>query len=469
MFTEKELRAFGNNYAAIYQDGKTLTYNQLLDYSLEINKNLDSRDLVFCFCTNKLESLVGYVSFIMGDTVPVLLDSSISSEKLNDLIQKYSPRYVWAPVDLEIPNIYNNRIAELNDYQLLENGNSHSYEISSELKLLLTTSGSTGSSKFVRISLRNLESNARSIAEYLSIDENERPITVLPMHYSYGLSIINSHLIKGATLLMTDNSIMERAFWEMLHKHGATSFSGVPYTYRMLKSLSILKKDLPSLKTFTQAGGKLSDELIDEFSKFCSENGKNFFVMYGQTEATARMTYLSPKLLPEKLGSVGFAIPGGKIEITNEEGTIVPTGQVGELVYYGDNVSLGYAESKMDLNKPDINRGVLKTGDLALKDEDGCIYIKGRKKRFLKIFGNRINLDEVEQQVKKIAPEAACSGVDDQLIVFITDKSKEAQIKKCLIDKIKLNRTAMSINIIDQIPKNSSGKTLYSSLESLIK
>jgi acyl-CoA synthetase (AMP-forming)/AMP-acid ligase II len=324
-----------------------------------------------------------------------------------------------------------------------------------DLALLLTTSGSTGSPKLVRLSYANLLSNALSIAEYLSINENERPITTLPMHYSFGLSVINSHLLKGATLLLTDKSLMEKDFWSLLKKEQATSLSGVPYTYEMLKRLRFFRMDLPSLRTLTQAGGKLNIELTKEFAEYAQNADKRFFVMYGQTEATARMSYLPYEQSLSKSGSIGIAIPGGAFTLLEESG---------ELIYQGQNVSLGYAESAEDLAKGDENKGILYTGDLAKRDNDGYYYIIGRKKRFIKLFGNRINLDETESVLKTRYVDCACVGTDDKMIVYTTEQGKEAEIKQFISAQLHLNPNAFEVRPIDAIPKNSSGKTIYSEL-----
>jgi long-chain acyl-CoA synthetase len=285
------------------------------------------------------------------------------------------------------------------------------------------------------------------------------------MNYSFGLSIINSHLIKGATILLTSKSMMEREFWTFLKEQKATSISGVPYTFEILKKLRFFRSDTPSLKTVTQAGGKLNNELNKEVSEYCLRFSKNFFVMYGQTEATARMSYLSPEFSLAKLGSIGIAIPGGEFRIIDDSGkSIISDEIVGELVYKGSNVTMGYASCVEDLSKGDDNKGVLFTGDLAKRDRDNYYYIVGRKKRFIKIYGNRVNLDETESLLKDIISDCACIGEDDHMCIFINDKNRVDEIKKFISLKIGLHHSTFTIRSIAEIPKNSSGKTIYSSL-----
>ncbi|NQU86495.1 MAG: AMP-binding protein, partial [Mariniphaga sp.] len=351
------------------------------------------------------------------------------------------------------------------DYSLVKLNNSCKFTLHNELALLLTTSGSTGSPKLVKLSYKNILSNAKSISEYLQIDKSERPITALPMHYSFGLSILNSHLINGATILLTDKSLIEKEFWLFFKTNEATSLSGIPYSFEILKKLRFFSMDLPSLKTITQAGGKLNDDLNREFSEYCNNAGKRFFVMYGQTEATARMSYLPYEYSILKLGSMGIAIPGGEFSLINENGEqIEEHDKAGELVYRGDNVSMGYAVAGEELQKDDENKSVLITGDMAKRDRDGFYYIVGRKKRFIKLFGNRVNLDETERLLKNIIPDCACAGQDDKMVIYITDKKLKEDVKNYITSKTGINSKAFEIKFIKKIPKNSSGKTIYSNL-----
>jgi acyl-coenzyme A synthetase/AMP-(fatty) acid ligase len=394
-----------------------------------------------------------------------MLESTIDSGLLSDLINKYKPEYIWLPESRNDEFKVNQIVYSTSGYSLIRLNHETVFPLYEELGMLLTTSGSTGSPKLVRLSYENMEANARSIIEYLKIDENERPITTLPMSYSFGLSIINSHLIQGATLLLTSRTLMEREFWTFLKDQNATSMSGVPYSYEMLKKLRFFRMNLPALKTLTQAGGKLNNELNQEFSEHSFKIGRRFFVMYGQTEATARMSYLPPEYSLEKLGSMGIAIPGGEFSLIDENGRLIEEAEVvGELVYTGRNVSLGYAECGADLCRGDENMGRLITGDMAKRDIDNFYYIVGRKKRFIKIFGNRVNLDETERMLKAIVSDCACTGKDDHLIIYVTEKERVKEVGDFIAAKTKINHIAYAVRHISKIPKNSSGKTIYSSL-----
>ena len=287
------------------------------------------------------------------------------------------------------------------------------------------------------------------------------------MNYTYGLSIINTHLYVGATVLLTDRTLMQKEFWKFLKEQNATSFGGVPYTYEMLDKLRFYRMELPSLRTMTQAGGKLTPELHAKFAEYAANSNRSFVVMYGQCEATARMGYLPAHKAVEKKGSMGIAIPGGEFSLIDASGNKIVTPYTpGELVYRGENVTLGYAECSADLAKGDERHGVLETGDMAQFDEDGYYYIVGRKKRFLKIYGNRVNLDETDRLVKgKFNIDAACAGIDDHMFIFLTDEAMSDAVKDYITATTKLNPAAFRTVIIPEIPRNDSGKTKYSELE----
>lgn len=459
---------YKNNTAVIDSHEGFFSYNDLLVNSQTI-KNKLNKGLAFCFCKNSIGSLIGYLAFLEKGVVPVMLESDKDDALVKSLLQIYTPNYLWLPNDLISKYAFDSEVIyELFGYSLIYYNRSQ-LEISSDLSLLLPTSGSTGSPKLVRLSRKNILSNAESIAEYLNITSDERPITSLPMYYSYGISVINSHLLKGATLLLTNYSVMQKEFWGFAKEYDVTSISGVPYTYEMLRRLRVFQMELPNLRTFTQAGGKLNANIAKEYIEKAHEHGKQFIVMYGQTEATARMSYLPFEKALEKYSSIGIAIPGGKFKLIDENCIEITDHDIdGELVYSGVNVSLGYAECLADLSKGDENNGLLYTGDIARRDNEGFYYITGRKKRFLKVYGNRVNLDGIEQILKSLSIDCACVGVDDKITIFTNDIEKEHEIKSYLTLKTGLNSRAFSVKYIDPIPKNSSGKIQYAELSKLL-
>lgn len=461
------LTRFRENTAILDEYGTSLTYAQLEEAGNALYAAVGHRCLVFALCRNEIGSIVGYTGFINNRVVPVLLNAHLERELLEQLMAAYCPAYLWVPEDMcgafEGMNVaYKNY-----GYALLKTSYDKEYPLYEELCLMLTTSGSTGSPKFVRQSYTNVRHNAQSIVDYLKLDETERPITTLPMNYTYGLSIINSHLLVGATLLVTEKGLMQKEFWTFFKEQKATSFGGVPYTYEMLDRLRFYRMNLPSLRYSTQAGGKLTPELHKKFAEHAQIKGIKFIVMYGQCEATARMGYLPAERSLEKYGSMGIAIPGGKFRLIDVEGNNITQPNVtGELVYEGKNVTLGYAECGDDLIKGDERNGILQTGDMAQFDSDGFYYIVGRKKRFLKIYGNRVNLDEIDRLLKAKFDNLDCAsgGVDDHMYIFLTDAALADAVKEFVVFKTGLNQAAFKTVVIDEIPKSDAGKTLYTEL-----
>lgn len=458
---------YSNNIAVIEENGNQVTYAELENYNKDLAACIQKRCLVFNICTNNLGSLVGYLSFLKNKIVPLMISNDLDKGILIELISKYKPPYIYAPVGFEFPDQYEVVYSRL-DYSLLKTGFSFDVELNDALALLLSTSGSTGSPKLVKQSYLNIQANTKSIIEYLGITENERSITTLPMSYTYGISVINTHIAAGASLILTNESVMQKKFWELVKTFEATSFAGVPYTYEMLDRLRFYAMKLPSLKSLTQAGGKLSPNLHLKFAQYANDNGLKFTVMYGQTEATARMSFLPSDESIRKHGSIGIAIPGGRfalVDDNNEEITTPDT--VGELVYYGDNVTLGYANSLEDLSLGDERKGRLETGDLAKFDQDGYYFIVGRKKRFLKIFGNRINLDEVEVLIKVEFNNISCAvdGRDDLMTIYIEDETHIDNVRIFIAKKLAIAKAALKVVVVKEIAKNESGKILYAQLK----
>jgi acyl-coenzyme A synthetase/AMP-(fatty) acid ligase len=258
---------------------------------------------------------------------------------------------------------------------------------------------------------------------------------------------------------------MEKRFWEQVKEQRVTSLSGVPYTYELLKRLHWERMELPDLKVMTQAGGKLSAVLVAEFASHCRQKGMRFYVMYGAAEATARMAYLPWQLALEKPDSIGVPIPGGELWIEDESGNaITRSGVAGELFYRGSNVSLGYARRREDLTLGDERGGVLATGDLAQRDADGAYSIVGRKSRFVKLFGNRVNLEEVEHHLRGAGIDCACAGDDALLRIYITNPALGNDAVAAAQRLTQLHPSAFRACVIDSIPRNEAGKIIYAEL-----
>ena len=473
-----------NNYSArnavVLENGEAVSYAKLASFAQNLTQNIapNPRPLVFHLCANELGALVAYVGFLNARIVPLVLNADLDFALFKSMLAEFLPAYLHLP---------NRRLKELSalpesanfetlfsqlGYSLVKTNFKKSYVVNDALALVQPTSGSTGSHKLVRQSYQNIQANTAAIVEYLALNESERAITTLPMNYNYGMSVINTHLAVGATLILTDKSIIQREFWQALKMQQATSFAGVPYTFEILDKLRFLRMDLPHLRYVTQAGGKLSTVLQEKFSKWAADKGKKFWVMYGASEATARMAYLPPEKASEKIGAIGIAIPHGRFSLMDENGNVITTPQTtGELVFEGANVALGYAETGEDLAKGDDFHGKLLTGDVAMFDDEGFYYIVGRKKRFLKIFGNRVSLDECENLLKAefAGVDCVCAGRDDHLQIIVADSKAEnvehfEHFADFLSQKTNLNKTAFSVKSVAQIPRNEAGKVLYEKL-----
>lgn len=497
--------------AVLAPDGTKLSYGDLVRIAGEIAAAVPERGLSFCLCANRPGALAGYLALAECGCVPLLLDEELHPDSFGNLFETYQPAYLWLPEDMAKAagaetdgeetdraeaagaeegtgagaggNAMEERPVDRGEgllkgrlkkklyaacgYGLFTTG-CQPYPMAQELCLLLATSGSTGNPKLVRLSRQNLESNAQSIREYLKIDAQERPITTMPMQYTYGLSILNSHLTAGACCLMTTDGYVQLPFWQFFREQKATSFGGVPYTYELMKRLRMFRDPMPGLHYLTQAGGKLSPKMQEEIGTWAHKNGYRFYVMYGQTEASPRMAYLPPEMCLKKPGSMGIPIPGGRFEIVDSEGNVVnQPHQSGELVYIGPNVSLGYAQKKEDLALGDENHGRLLTGDIAETDEDGYYYIVGRKKRFVKIFGVRVGLDACERILQEKYPDAQifCGGEDNDLRVYSPDPAVAAEGAKILAATLQQNEKGFSAWELSRIPRNEYGKIQLKDLD----
>lgn len=428
-----DLAVHGERLALVAPDGSEISYRELDSRVTAAAQRLGTvRRLVLLAAGNDVDSVVAYLAALRGGH-PVLL---AASDRMPALAAAYDP-------DVVIDGGWRERRPDT------------AHQLHPDLALLLSTSGSTGSPKLVRLSADNLLANAASIAEYLDIRPTDRAITSLPMHYCYGVSVVNSNLLRGAGLVLTDRSVVDPAFWAAVPQHRATSLHGVPHTFDLLDSIGFERMDLPSLRYVTQAGGRLAPEKVARFAELGQARGWRFFVMYGQTEATARMAYLPPELARAHPSTIGVAIPGGEFRIADD----------GELVYRGPNVMLGYATRAADLA---LGRTVseLHTGDLARRTPEGLYELVGRKSRFLKLFGLRVDLDQVERVLAAEHIEAACTGSDQALVVAVQGVSSASSARPAELIRHRFGLPAGSIRVhrVNRFPRLPNGKLDYQAI-----
>jgi acyl-CoA synthetase (AMP-forming)/AMP-acid ligase II len=413
-----------------------------------------------------LPSVLRYLGAFEAGRAIMMIDPSLDADVLAGLVARFRPVAVLG-ADGDTPSGY--ATGELVGPAWLRSDPS-GVEPHPDLAVLLPTSGSTGNPKFVRLSRGAVLSNAGAIAEVLRIDGDEVAPTSLPLHYSYGLSVLNSHLRSGATVVVEGSGIMGRPFWQALDEHKVTSLAGVPYHYEMLRRLRFDPARYPTLRTLTQAGGKLRVELISEFHEKMAAVGGRLYVMYGQTEAGPRMATLPAERLAEKLGSVGPALPGGRFTVRTQDGETEAPGVTGEVLYRGPNVMLGYAESEAELAAPDQCGGLLVTGDLGHLDEDGYLFITGRIKRIGKVFGNRVNLDDLEQVLRaggSTLGAVAAVAAGDKVVIWLegADDATRKAAARTLSERLHLHVTGFEVRTVEALPLLPSGKIDYRSLE----
>lgn len=451
---------FSDRVAAITDD-KEYSYRELLSLANQICKSIKEGELVLLLAENTVETIAAYIGLLRKRSPVMILSAGTPIESVRDIVGRFCPIHIIGRVDL---NDVKYRVVEHCCVKITSLICARNCPINKDMALLLTTSGSTGSPKFVRLSYNNILSNTKSICNYLKISNSDVGVTCLPLNYSFGLSILNTHLYSGAKMLITSETYLSTKFWDLIQTYKVTTFSGVPYSFSILKRIGLHRFDLSNVRYVTQAGGKLAKENVEYWYNYFSNMGIDFIVMYGQTEATARMSYLPKEDISSHYGSIGIAIPGGKFTLKKNGTTVSSPGVEGELVYEGENVSMGYAESIEDLSLPDMNKGVLYTGDLAYYDQDGFFYITGRIKRFIKLFGNRTNLDDLEKLLERYGISALCSGQDDNLRIYIKDSSLCRKVEDILREYTLISPLSYKIIVLDEFPISESGKVLYAKL-----
>ena len=452
--------------AAVDSQGNQLTYGGLRDFAMMAEKMMPHRSLFFLLVENNVGGIAWIMGNIMAGNVPLILNAHLDQALYNSLFELYQPPYVCVPTGMADKFPYENVCANYG-YTLMRTGHE-ACPMNEELSHLLPTSGSTGSPKLVRHQYANIEAAGLNISTFFELTDQDRPLMVLPLYYTMGLSMVFSHFYVGATVLITNLNMTDRNFWKFMKEERATSFTGVPYSYEILNLMRFFRMDLPDLTLLTQGGGRMQRDLNLKFAEFCQEHGKKWIATYGQSECTARMAWLPAKWAIEKVGSIGRAVPNGELSLMDADGNPITTPHTeGEMCYRGKNVTMGYATKKEDLLLGDERHGFIRTGDLAYFDEDGCYYIVGRMGRFLKLFGMRVGLDECERIIKGKYPnvECACVGTDDKMLVYLTDEHYKTQVKDELVARLKLVASSFEVRIIDAIPKNEAGKILYAKLD----
>lgn len=440
-----DLQRWGAATALIDADGRFVTFAELARLADEFAAALPAgTELIAIEARNCLEALAAYFGALRSGIPAILLPEGRAAEPI---LNRYRPDACW-------------RLGEASGtWRLDVTPTVGALVPHPDLALLLSTSGSTGSPKLVRLSAAALDANARSIGAYLGLGATDRAITSLPLSYSYGLSVVNSHLAVGAAVVLTEASVVDPVFSELVRTHCVSGIAGVPYSYELMERSGLLDNLPSSLTTLTQAGGRMAPDLVARVAERAYCHGARLFVMYGQTEATARIAFLPPEQLAQHPDAIGGAIPGGELWIEDFNGARLIAGEVGELVYRGPNVMMGYAAGRDDLAEP-AGPDILRTGDLAIEIEPGLFRVVGRKSRLAKPFGMRIGLDDLEARCRE-AGAAVCAAGNDELVVIAATDAADLHAAKHVLKRLDLPSELLEFVQFGELPRTQGGKIDY--------
>lgn len=461
---------------------ETITYDDIFNRSSKlayyIKERFGEENNIIILSENSVFFITIYLAIFKSGNVCVPLNPAIEPNNLQTVLDKtessvafVSKKYLNRFESFSIEKIDNE---ETNKIITESSGGNIEFADASfdenRLAEIIFTSGSMGEQKGVMLSHKNIISNTDSIIEYLKLTSDDTIEVVMPFYYCYGLSLLHTHLRVGGSVVLNNSFIFIGSVINDLNKYKCTGFAGVPSHFQILlrKTKDFKTTEFPSLKYVTQAGGKLHKAFISEFTDAFPEI--DFYVMYGQTEATARLSYLPPEKLREKLGSMGKGIPGVDLKVVNEDGNPVKPGETGEIIAKGDNVMVGYYKDKETTSKT-IRNGWLHTGDIATVDEDGYMYIQSRQKEIIKVRGIRISPKEIEEVIVTYPGVIDCTieaetdeitGESLKAIVFVNDADKESfqedDIKKHCSQHLSSAKVPQNVVFETRLTFNAAGK-----------
>lgn len=456
-----------DNYAVRDSDGLAKTYKEIFHEIRLWSCIMETRSVVCVLCDNRFETICFILEMLAAGQVLWILDADTEETLLDRLIDLYRPHYIWIGKEAGEYLISKFSLqaalveAGYSEHQLYRTL-AQPYSISQDLALLLSTSGSTGSPKMVRISYENIRDCCKRIFFHYHIDSREKTVVTLPLHHIFSLSIYVAHWYYGASVLVINEPLGSRKFKDIYIRECVNSIIGVPFTFKMLRKTAFWdQKTLEHLHFAMSGGAKL---LPKEQEWLVANLHEKFWIEYGQTETTSLIIGTNFDRASDKPGTIGRALEGVDVSFTDEE----------ELVIHAQSVCMGYAFGYEDLGKPDENHGTVYTGDLAYMDGDGYIFLKGRKANFINILGNRTNLDEMETLLQKKFPELAvvCVGEDDRVAVFSESKKIagwERNVKQYLMEVAHIPPRLVFCISVKELPCLGNGKTDYKELRKRMK
>lgn len=453
-FTER-FESFDSNPALIFPDREPISYAELARrVAVQACKFGGEKSLISVVAEPSEHAVIAYLAALHGGHAVALLPPCKPSV-LDDFVADFAPDGMCRRAD--------------GRWRCMMEPGCPSGSLHADLSLLLGTSGSTGKSRYVRLSAGAIQVNASSIASYLELEERDRAALILPFHYSYGLSVLNSHLIAGASIYFPRRGASDAGFAQEVRDADCTNISGVSYSFEQMDRAGFLQHELPALRFMTVAGGRTPPDLAVTFHRHLADRQKRFFMMYGQTEATARIAYVPPHRLEGNVGSIGIAIPGGSLRLVDDSGNPVETpGQPGELVYSGPNVMMGYASQRSDLAKG-AEIAELRTGDVATRDKNGFYTVIGRLKRMSKIAGLRLSHEAIEAALDQAGIAAAVVGDDDRILASVTSGHSDQQVLPALMAATGLPRPHLEVERAQSLPRLASGKIDYASVRARLQ
>lgn len=429
---------------------RALSFAQVFDAGDALFKGC-ARGVVVMLCDRSPETVIAYTGALRAGVVPLLLDNAAAPVAISRTLQAYRPAYLFSPKgtapDGFVPHA---KIGATG--MLFAAGHAAEMALHADLTLLVPTSGSTGDPKSVRITGRNLQSCTNAICDYLAMAEDRVAVSLLPLHYSYGLSVLHNTMNVRGRIALTDLSVLDRGFFGFCEDQGVTDIAGVPFIFDILRRARFPEGLARSLVCVTQAGGRLDPRVTKHFLERFAGTHTRYFTMYGQTEAAPRISYVPPEAGFDKLGSVGVPISCGRARIDG--------GDEGELVYSGENVAMGYAQGCEDLARGDDFQGTLRTGDLATIDSDGFITITGRLKRFIKLHGISVNLDHVESVLNSAGVDCMAVGRENRVIVCYRG-SDPAEVSAAMSRNFSFHPSTVALQEVDPLPRTAAGKPDY--------
>ncbi len=469
LFTAMTTSGRASAAALVLPDGTPIRYAQAPSLTDAWCRALagPGKSLVVCFAGRNTATVLCYLAVLRLGHAIALLDAGLDPVDADRFLGAYQPEFVvWCPdkgvAMKRSPSGYRH-VADLGEAVVWARATATEGVLHRDLALVLSTSGSTASPKAARLSYASLESNSRAISETLGITDAERGITALPLHFAYGLLMLSSHMLSGASVAICQERPTSRAFWRHFNAAGCTNFPGVASTYDILWSMLPDFSLVPALRVMTQGGSRLRDERVLGYAALMERRKGQFFVTYGQTEATGRISSLNVTQLPERVGSVGRVIPRGRLEVRNNDRTMGGS-KIGEIIYEGPNVMMGYAESRADLSLGGVLGGTLHTGDVGYLDAE-FLYLTGRRSRIAKILGLRLSLDDIERLFED-AGSAVALDHGDHGILLLTEESPECleKARPPVAAKLGVPASLLAIRRVDRLPRTATGKIDYTRL-----